>query len=69
MVVRRDSDVAAFSEFVAVRSGSLLRTACLVIGDYHLAQDLVQESLTKILTVFPARSTLLDSANAPARPS
>ena len=37
----------AFSEFASARSGSLFRTAYLVIGDYQLAQDLVQESLTK----------------------
>jgi RNA polymerase sigma-70 factor (sigma-E family) len=53
MVVRRESDVAAFSEFVASRSGSLLRTAYLVIGDYQLAQDLVQESLTKAYVAWP----------------
>src|SRR3954465_10083110 len=63
MVVRRDSDVAAFSEFVAARSGSLLRTASLVIGDYQLAQDLVQESLIKAYVAWP-RIRDLTSAEA-----
>ena len=63
MGVRRDSDVAAFSEFVDVRSGSLLRTAYLVIGDYQLAQDLVQESLTKTYVAWPR---LRDPRNAEA---
>jgi RNA polymerase sigma-70 factor (sigma-E family) len=53
MVVRRESDVAAFSEFVVLRSSSLLRTAYLVIGDYQLAQDLVQESLVKAYVAWP----------------
>ena len=47
MAVTRSADADAFSEFAAARSGSLFRTAYLVVGDYQLAQDLVQESLTK----------------------
>ncbi len=53
MVVRGPADVAAFSEFVAARSGSLFGTAYLVMGDYQLAQDLVQESLTKAYVAWP----------------
>ena len=53
MTVRRTLDASAFSEFVAVRSGSLFRTAYLVLGDYHLAQDLVQESLIKVYAAWP----------------
>lgn len=47
MTVPRQSDAEAFSEFVAAGSGSLFRTAYLAMGDYQLAQDLLQESLTK----------------------
>jgi RNA polymerase sigma-70 factor (sigma-E family) len=38
-------DEAGFAEFVAARSGALSRTACLLTGDHHLAQDLVQTAL------------------------
>jgi RNA polymerase sigma-70 factor (sigma-E family) len=50
---RGQPDAAAFSEFVTARSGSLFRTAYLVLGDYQLAQDLVQESLIKAYAVWP----------------
>jgi RNA polymerase sigma-70 factor (sigma-E family) len=46
-------DIAAFSEFVAARSGPLFRTAYLVVGDYQLAQDLLQEALVKTLIAWP----------------
>lgn len=53
MAVRSQPDAAAFCEFVAVRSRSLFRTAYLVVGDYQLAQDLVQESLVKTYVAWP----------------
>lgn len=53
MAVLRKPDADAFTEFVAARSGSLFRTAYLVMGDYQLAQDLVQESLTKTYLAWP----------------
>jgi len=53
MAGRGEPDAAAFSEFVAVRSSSLFRTAYLVLGDYQLAQDLVQESLIKAYVAWP----------------
>lgn len=37
-----------FTEFAAARSGPMFRTAWLLTGDWHLAEDLVQESLGKI---------------------
>ena len=37
----------AFTEFVTTRSVSLLRTAYLLTGDRHLAEDLLQTALTK----------------------
>ncbi|MEZ0091389.1 SigE family RNA polymerase sigma factor [Streptacidiphilus sp. EB129] len=39
---------ADYLEFAAARSGHLFRTACLLTGDWHLAEDLVQETLGKM---------------------
>jgi RNA polymerase sigma-70 factor (ECF subfamily) len=36
-----------FREFVAARSGALLRTAYLLVGDWATAEDLLQTALTK----------------------
>ncbi|SFK85321.1 SigE family RNA polymerase sigma factor [Geodermatophilus ruber] len=38
---------AAFADFVADHGGQLLRTACLVTGDAHLGEDLLQTALAK----------------------
>jgi RNA polymerase sigma-70 factor (sigma-E family) len=46
-------DTVAFTEFVAARSPALFRTAYLMVGDHGLAQDLVQEALTKTYVVWP----------------
>lgn len=46
-------DRVAFAEFVASRSGSLHRAAYLMVGDVGLAQDLVQEALTKTYVAWP----------------
>jgi RNA polymerase sigma-70 factor (sigma-E family) len=54
---------AAFAEFVAARSGALHRAAYLMVGDVGLAQDLVQEALTKTYVAWPR---LRDPANAEA---
>jgi RNA polymerase sigma-70 factor (sigma-E family) len=54
---------AAFHEFVAARSASLFRMSLLVVGDYHLAQDLLQESLVKTYVAWPR---LRDVGNAEA---
>jgi RNA polymerase sigma-70 factor (sigma-E family) len=40
-------DEAEFTEFVATRSTALLRTAYLLTGDRHLAEDLVQTALVR----------------------
>lgn len=40
-------DEAAFHEFVAARVAALSRTAYLLTGDFHLAEDLVQTALFK----------------------
>lgn len=41
-------DEASYREFVSVRRRALLRTAFLLTGDWHAAEDLVQETLTKL---------------------
>ncbi|SEE64837.1 SigE family RNA polymerase sigma factor [Jiangella alba] len=41
-------DEASYREFVLVRRRGLLRTAYLLTGDWHAAEDLVQETLTKL---------------------
>jgi RNA polymerase sigma-70 factor (sigma-E family) len=43
----------AFADFVAARSGTLHRAAYLMVGDAQLAQDLVQEALTKAYVAWP----------------
>jgi RNA polymerase sigma-70 factor (sigma-E family) len=50
-MARRDD--REFTEFVQARSGALLRTAYLLLGDHALAQDLVQEALTKTYVAWP----------------
>ncbi len=40
-------EAAAFDEFVAARSGALLRTAYLLTRDHALAEDLLQTTLAK----------------------
>ena len=56
-------DAGAFAEFVAARSAALHRTAYLMVGEHALAQDLLQEALTK---TYVAWSRLRDVANAEA---
>ena len=58
---RRDPQV--FAEFVAARSPALHRAAYLMVGDRQLAQDLVQEALTKTYVAWPR---LRDPRNAEA---
>ena len=51
-MARRDHD-EAFTDFVALRSPALHRTAYLLVGDRGLAQDLLQEALTKTYVAWP----------------
>ena len=44
MIDQRDDE---FTDFVADHGARLLRTACLVTGDPHLGEDLVQTALAK----------------------
>lgn len=46
-------DATAFAEFVGARSAALHRAAYLMVGDAQLAQDLVQEALTKTYVAWP----------------
>jgi DNA-directed RNA polymerase specialized sigma24 family protein len=46
-------DAQTFADFVAARSGALHRAAYLMVGDAQLAQDLVQEALTKTYVAWP----------------
>ncbi|HET8560409.1 MAG TPA: SigE family RNA polymerase sigma factor [Marmoricola sp.] len=50
-MARRDH--AEFAEFVHACSGSLHRTAYLLVGERGLAQDLLQEALTKTYVAWP----------------
>lgn len=56
-------DTQEFCDFVSSRSGALFRVAYLILGDYQLAQDLVQESLAKTYVAWPR---LHEVANAEA---
>ncbi|WP_329492694.1 SigE family RNA polymerase sigma factor [Kitasatospora herbaricolor] len=44
----RGSDVADFTSFVQARSAALFRTALLLTGDRHAADDLVQSTFEQI---------------------
>jgi RNA polymerase sigma-70 factor (sigma-E family) len=41
-------DESAFSDYVAARRPQLFRTACVLCGDPHRAEDIVQEALTRL---------------------
>ena len=56
-------DRAAFAEFATARAPALHRAAYLMVGDAQLAQDLVQEALTKTYVAWPR---LRDPRNAEA---
>lgn len=49
---RRQHDVA-YVEFVDARRPGLLRTAYLLCGDWHRAEDLVQQALVKLYVAWP----------------
>jgi RNA polymerase sigma-70 factor (sigma-E family) len=62
---RRDQD--AYREFAVSRGGALYRSACLLTGgDTHLAEDLVQETLGRMYTVWHRRRCI-DNPDAYAR--
>jgi RNA polymerase sigma-70 factor (sigma-E family) len=43
----------AFSAYVAARRAQLFRTACLLCGDPHRAEDIVQDALAKLYANWP----------------
>ncbi|MGK3204862.1 RNA polymerase sigma factor [Amycolatopsis sp. MEPSY49] len=49
----RAGDEAGFREFARERALPLRRTAFLLCGDWHLAEDLVQVALIKLYRVWP----------------
>ncbi|MFD6884890.1 SigE family RNA polymerase sigma factor [Streptomyces sp. NPDC059957] len=44
----RTADVPAFTAFVQARSSALFRTALLITGERHVADDLVQSTLEQV---------------------
>ena len=53
MATRSQEQIAAFGDLVEARSTALLRLAYAVVGDYQLAQDLLQEALVKVYVAWP----------------
>jgi RNA polymerase sigma-70 factor (sigma-E family) len=43
----------AFSDYVAARRTQLFRTACLLCGDPHRAEDIVQDTLARLYSNWP----------------
>lgn len=66
MRIGRGRDDAAFTEFASVATPRLFRSAVLMCGDYHLAEDLVQTTLAKLYVAWPSVERA-DSADAYAR--
>ena len=60
------SDRAGFSDYVAARRPLLHRTAWVLTGDHHLAEDLVQQVLTKLYVAWP-RVARMDSVDGYVR--
>ena len=50
---RSQDQISAFADLVEARSTAMLRLAYAVVGDYQLAQDLLQESLVKVYVAWP----------------
>lgn len=61
-----DEAEAAFTEFATVLTPRLFRTALLMCGDWHLAEDLVQTTLGKVFVAW-RRVARADSSEAYAR--
>jgi RNA polymerase sigma-70 factor (sigma-E family) len=62
----RAQDQAEFEAFVAARAAALRRTAYLLCGDWHEAEDVVQTALTKLYLAW-RRVEKRDGINAYAR--
>jgi RNA polymerase sigma-70 factor (sigma-E family) len=57
---------AGFVEYVAARRPQLYRAACLLCGDPHRAEDVLQAALTKLYVAWP-RAQRADSVDAYVR--
>jgi RNA polymerase sigma-70 factor (sigma-E family) len=66
MRLGRGRDDAAFTEFASAATPRLFRAAVLMCGDYHLAEDLVQTTLSKLYVAWPSVERA-QSADAYAR--
>lgn len=51
--MRREQRDAEFVEFVTARRGHLRRVAYAVCGDWHLADDVLQNALVKLYVAWP----------------
>jgi RNA polymerase sigma-70 factor (sigma-E family) len=51
--VRRDEREAAYVEFVTARRPHLRRMAYVISGDWHRADDLLQQALVKLYVAWP----------------
>lgn len=59
----REAQEREFDEFVLARQQRLLRTAYLLCGDWHLAEDLTQNALAKVYVSW-ARIQRVDNVDA-----
>jgi RNA polymerase sigma-70 factor (sigma-E family) len=59
-------DESAFSDYVAARRPQLFRAACLLCGDPHRAEDVVQEALTRLYVAWD-RVQRMDNIDAYVR--
>ena len=57
---------AAFSDYVAARRPQLFRTACLLCGDPHRAEDVVQDALVRLYAAWD-RVARIDNIDAYVR--
>ena len=63
--MRRERREAEFTEFYLARRLPLRRTAYLVVRDWHIAEDLTQQSMVKLYAAWPRVRS--DTADAYAR--
>lgn len=59
-------DESAFSDYVAARRPQLFRAACLLCGDPHRAEDVVQDALTRLYAAWD-RVERMDNIDAYVR--
>lgn len=65
-MTRREERERGFGEYVVERRATLYRTAYLLCGDPHRAEDIVQQALTRLYVAWP-RVSRVDSVDAYAR--